>query len=422
MRNEAAIWSMSFAASVVLRSVRAGVELGAVGRHVRAAVLGHELRLVRELDAGLREEGLHLGDVGREVALGGRGLGAAGLGGRGRGDLVVEGRDLGRVDRAGGRLEAAEAVADGLLGHDDDAQAGDGERRELLLQDELDRVVVDGLDGRDVVLDARAAVRDVRAVRREAELVAEDDVGGLDLGPVVELDALLELERPGQAVLARLRVVRGEVRDALELVVDRVEAVVQQADDPARRQVRVRVREVGRLAVEGELEVGRRGRCRRGRRLAGGRGRGGRGGRRGAAAGRYADGERPEQAETAPSQAHRVPPVSEGRQLLRADLLLAGCRRWPPAAQGAPEPAVTARKTAAHYRSRPSACVKLAGCPHAGVPRRFRVRQDRVRVTSCRPGAVRDPRGARSRGRASARRRRPRSTPSAARSRAAGRR
>ena len=124
MRNEAAIWSMSFAARVVLRSVELVEERRRRRRELSVLPSSAtNCALSGELDAGLRQEGLHLGDVGGEVALGGRGLGAR----RPRRSVAASILSKRAATSAGSTApvdacEAAEAVADGLLGHDADGR------------------------------------------------------------------------------------------------------------------------------------------------------------------------------------------------------------------------------------------------------------------------------------------------------------
>ena len=121
--NAAAIWSVAVATQGLVQVLELVVERRAVGVLVEAG-LALELVLVGELDPGLAEKRLELGDIEPVGAClrsrrrrGGR-LGSRRARGIADGlvDLVVQGGDVGRGDRAGRLLELREEIADGLLG------------------------------------------------------------------------------------------------------------------------------------------------------------------------------------------------------------------------------------------------------------------------------------------------------------------
>ena len=160
----------------------------------------------------LVEDGLHLGDVGREVALGGRSVSArAGLGGRGGASILSK-----RAVTSAGSTAPVDAWRRPKLsrtafsGTTTTREAGDGNGANFCLRTNVTVVVVDSRR-RVATLSwmLGAAVRDVRAVlatgrARSVKTTSE----ALTSVPSWNLTPGLQLDRPGQAVRARLRVVR----------------------------------------------------------------------------------------------------------------------------------------------------------------------------------------------------------------------
>ena len=135
------------------------------------------------------------------------------------------------------------------------------ERRERRLERDARRVVVDRLDLRDVVVVKTVALQFVFGVGDAIE--THLDGVGLEIGSVVKLDALLELDRVDQPILAGFVAFR-QHRNQLHVLVEAEEAFVKRFGHGLGQRV------VGVVGV-GCSECGRngednvlRGECRRG--------------------------------------------------------------------------------------------------------------------------------------------------------------
>src|SRR5690606_36157427 len=161
------------------------------------------------------------------------------------GDVVTE-RPLDELERAGtndtGRVLAGRArirrpvgrldIAPDVLRHD--AELAEGVREEeggLELGDELDGVVVDLLERLENLIDGRLA--DGLAVLGKGLFEGHDDVVGVEVLAVVPLDAFLEEDGVGHAVLGDLPAISQTRRDLATINHRRAdEAVVDEVGDP----------------------------------------------------------------------------------------------------------------------------------------------------------------------------------------------
>ena len=116
------------------------------------------------------------------------------------------------------------------------------ERRERRFQRDARRVVVDSLGFGDVVVVEAVPLELVFGIRHAIEVRLHRI--GLEIGAVMELDALLELDRIDEPVLAHL-VTFGENRNHLHVFVEAEQAFVERFSHCLRQRV-VRVVRVGR--------------------------------------------------------------------------------------------------------------------------------------------------------------------------------
>ncbi len=108
------------------------------------------------------------------------------------------------------------------------------ERGERRLQRDAGGVVVDDFGLGDIVVVQAVALELVGGIGHAVEIRLHRV--GLELGAVVELDALLELDGVDQPVLAH-RVALGEHRDQLHVLVEAVQALVERLGHRLRQRV-----------------------------------------------------------------------------------------------------------------------------------------------------------------------------------------